>query len=116
MRMSTFRPPLKLLEQDVSAVMEDFCGNHTPIVIRPPMDHLVQLFNELPLWGMDVLPDEELHFLDMSFDSLITRGDDGFEAERISPAICAGMRPSHRKLSHRPAQKIKPDLPLIGLQ
>ena len=72
MRMSAFGPALKLLKQDVSAVMEGFFGDHTAIIIRPSMDHLIELFDELSLWGMDVLSDEQLQFLDMSFDRLFT--------------------------------------------
>ena len=114
--MSTFGPSLKLLKQDVSTVMEGFFSDHTAIVIRPSMDHLIELFDELSLWGMDVLSEKKLQFLDMSFDRLFTRCDDGLEAECISPSICAGMRFSHWKLSHRPAQKITPYLPLIPVQ
>src|SRR2546430_1721021 len=88
LRMSAFGPALKLLKEDVSAVMEGFFGDHTAIVIRPSMYHLVQFFDELSLWGMDVLSDEELQFLDMSFDRLFTWCNDGFEAERISPSVC----------------------------
>jgi len=82
-RMSAFGPALKLLKEDVSAVMEGFCGHHTAIIIRPFEYHLVQFFDELSLWGMDVLSDEELQFLEMSLDRLFTWGDDGFEAECV---------------------------------
>ena len=114
--MSALCPSLKLLKQNVSAGMEDFFSDHTAIVVRPSVYHLIQLFNELSLWGMDVLSDEELQFLGMSFDGLLTWGNNGFEAERVSPSICAGVRLSYRELSHRPAKKIKPDLLLIGVQ
>ncbi len=65
---------------------------------------------------MNVLSDEKLQCLDMSFDSLLTWGDDGFEAECVSPSVCASVRFSDGELSHRPAQKIEPYLPLIGLE
>ena len=48
-RMSAFGPLLKLLKENISAVMEGCCGHHTAIVIRPSMDHLVQFFDELSL-------------------------------------------------------------------
>jgi hypothetical protein len=112
-RMSALPPSLKLLKQKVSAVMEGFFGDHTPIVIRPSMDHLVQFFNELSLGGMGVLFDEELQFLDVTLDRLFTWSDDGFEAKRISPSICASVHLSHRELSHSPAKKVKPYLFLV---
>jgi hypothetical protein len=43
------RSALKLLKQDISTVMEGFFGDHTSIVIRPSVNHLIQLFNELSL-------------------------------------------------------------------
>ncbi len=82
--MSPFPPLLKLLKQDIPTVMEAFFGDHTSIVVRPSMNHLIQFFDELSLWSMDVLSDEKLQFLDMSFDRLFTWWDDSFEAERIS--------------------------------
>lgn len=97
-------------------MMEGFFGHHTAIVIRPPVYHLVQFFDELSLWGTDVLSDEELQFLEVSLDRLFTWGDDGFEAECVSPSVCASMRFSYWELSHRPAQKIEPYLPLIGVE
>ena len=48
-RMAAFAPSLKLLKEHVSTVMEGFFGDHTAIVIRPSMDHLVQFFDELSL-------------------------------------------------------------------
>ena len=97
-------------------MMEGFFGHHTAIVIRPPVYHLVQFFDELSLWGTDVLSDEELQFLEVSLDRLFTWGDDGFEAECVSPSVCASMRFSYWELWHRPAQKIEPYLPLIGVE
>jgi hypothetical protein len=81
-RMSAFGPSLKLLKQKVSAVMEDFFGEHTPVVIRPSMYHLIQFANELSLWGMDVLSDEQLQVLDVSLDRLFTWPVRWFEGPR----------------------------------
>ncbi len=47
--VAAFSPALKLLKQQVSAVLEGGIGNHTPIVIGPSMYHLVQFFDELSL-------------------------------------------------------------------
>src|SRR5215467_15242728 len=111
--MSPLPPALKLLKQQVSAVMEGFFGDHTPIVVRPSMNHLVQFFDELSLWGMGVLLDEVLQFLDVSFDRLFAWGDDGLEAEPISPSICSGMGLSHRELPDGPAEEVKPYFPVF---
>ena len=78
-RMPALGPALQLLKQNVSAVMEGLCRDHTPIVIGPAMNHLVQFFNELPLGSLAVLSDQFLQRVDVTFNGLFTWGDDGFE-------------------------------------
>jgi hypothetical protein len=114
--VSAFSPTLKLLKQQVSAVLEGGIGYHTPIVIGPSMDHLVQFFNELSLGNVGMLFDELFQFLDMPLHCLLTWGDNGFEAKRIAPSICPGVGLSDRKLSDGPAKKIKPYPPVMWVE
>lgn len=57
---------------------------------------------------MGVLFDELLQFLDVPLYCLLAWGNNGLEAERISPAIRSGVGLSHGELSDGPSEKIKP--------
>lgn len=97
-------PLLKLLEQDIFTVIEDFRCGHGAVIPGPSSNFGIQLSDELPLRPVAMDADHSLEFCNMSFHCLFTRSDECLEAkERPIVACFSGVGLSGRKLPHRPA-------------
>src|SRR5450631_1840595 len=79
--MPSLCPFLKVLKQCLPTVLKGGCCYHGFMVIRPSSYHSVHLFNQLSLWSISVLFDENFQCRCMALYCFFTRFYDGFEAK-----------------------------------
>ncbi len=102
--VSALSPLLKLQEESFTADAKGLGGCYRSVIVGPPADRGVQLFDKFPLRCMPVSLNHLSDFLGMLFDRFFAGCDDGLKAKQSTGAACfSRMGFPHRKLPDGPA-------------